>query len=86
MGCGWKEAYHPWSKGTHIYTTTELLDHFLHIVLLLDKTEKYPDQAPFEMPHIPVFQSLGTQTNDVQNWHDNQQKVKEDAMLKALKE
>ena len=55
-------------------------------MLSLDKTWKYPDHIPFEMPHIPVFQSLGTQTNDVQNWHDNQQKVKEDAMLKALKE
>ena len=41
LGCGWKEAHHPWSKYTHIYTATELLDHFLHIVLPLDKSEKY---------------------------------------------
>ena len=33
LGLGWVEAHHPWSKANHTYSPTELLEHFVNVVL-----------------------------------------------------
>jgi hypothetical protein len=30
---GWDDAYHKWSENGYVYSSQELLDHFLNVVL-----------------------------------------------------
>ena len=54
LGLGWVEAHHPWSKKGHgTYSPTELLDHFVKVVLPLADIKKVPVEPPLELPGLP---------------------------------
>jgi len=65
LGLGWVDAHHPWSKDGHTYSATELLEHFVQVVLPLAETEVEPDEAPLELPGLPRSMcKLGTRAQD----------------------
>ena len=47
LGLGIKEAYHPWSKGEHMYTADELLDHLINTIIPLESELK--QQKKFQL-------------------------------------
>ncbi len=60
LGLGWTKAYHPWSRNKHIFLPSELMEHFVKVVLPLDKTEVVPDAPPMNLPGLPTLPTLGT--------------------------
>ena len=86
LGCGWAEAYHPWSKDSVLFTATELLDHLVKTVIPLKNKRKVPDEVPFELPRMPELPVLRTQTNDLEVWTEEQEGMKLELMLDTLKE
>ena len=56
LGCGWAELHQTWSNNSVSCTVTELLDHLVKIVILLKKVKSVPDEAPFKMPKILIYQ------------------------------
>ena len=69
LGLGWTKAYHPWSKNKHIFSPSELMDHFVKVVLPLDNTEVVvvlvPNAPPMNLPGLPSLPTLGTVAHDV---------------------
>ena len=65
LGLGWVEAHHPWSKKGHgTYSPTELLEHFVNVVLPLAEFKKVPAEPPLELPGLPNICRLGTRAKD----------------------
>ena len=65
LGLGWAEMHHPWSKKSHgTYSPTELLDHFIKVVLPLADTKEVPAEPPLELPGLPNICRLGTRVRD----------------------
>jgi hypothetical protein len=69
LGLGWTKAYHPWSKNKHIFSPSELMEHFVKVVLPLDNTEivvvLVPNAPPMNLPGLPSLPTLGTVAHDV---------------------
>jgi hypothetical protein len=65
LGLGWTKAYHPWSKNKHIFSPSELMEHFVKMVLPLDNTEVVPNAPPMNLPGHPSLPTLGTVAHDV---------------------
>jgi hypothetical protein len=65
LGLGWTKAYHPWSKNKHIFSPSELMEHFVKVVLPLDNTEVVPTAPPMNLPGLPSLPTLGTVAHDV---------------------
>ncbi len=65
LGLGWDKAYHPWSRNKHVYTPTELMEHFVKMVLPLANTEVVPDAPPMSLPGLSSLPALGTVAHDV---------------------
>ena len=55
-----EEAHHPWSENSHTFTSKELLDHFIHVVLPLEKKSELPTEALTTAPPLPTLQTVGT--------------------------
>ena len=55
-----EEAHHPWSENGHTFTSKELLNHFIHVVLPLEKKSELPTEAPTTAPPLPTLQTVGT--------------------------
>ena len=61
LGLGWSEAHHPWSKNNYIFTPSELLKHFVEVVIPLQQIKQVPDHPPFDLPTQPEgMVQLGT--------------------------
>jgi hypothetical protein len=65
LGLGWIKAYHPWLKNKHIFLPSELMEHFVMVVLPLEDTEVVPDALPMNLPRLPSLPELGTVAHDV---------------------
>jgi hypothetical protein len=65
LGLGWTKAYHPWSKNKHIFSPSELMEHFVKVVLPLDNTEVVPTAPPMNLPGLPSLPTLGTVAHDL---------------------
>ena len=65
LGLGWTKAYHSWSKNKHIFSPSELMEHFVKVVLPLDNTEVVPNAPPMNLPGLPSLPTLGTVAHDV---------------------
>ena len=65
LGLGWTKAYHPWSRNKHIFSPSELMEHFVKVVLPLDNTEVVSDTPPMNLPGLPTLPTLGTVAHDV---------------------
>ena len=65
LGLGWVEAHHPWTNKGHTYTATELLEHFVKVVLPLAETMEVPAEPPLKLPGLPTsLLHLGTRAQD----------------------
>lgn len=64
-GCGFEEAYHPWSSGNYHYSATELLQHLIKVCIPLSR-RKIPKQRPLELPPPPKAYKLGTKSADLE--------------------
>ena len=60
LGLGLEEAHHPWSENGHTFTSKELLNHFIHVVLPLEKKSELPMEASTTAPPLPTLQTVGT--------------------------
>ena len=65
LGLGWEKAYHPWSMNKHVYTPTELMEHFVKVVLPLANTEVVPDAPLMNLPGLLSLLALGTAAHDI---------------------
>jgi hypothetical protein len=65
LGLGWAKAYHPWSRNKHVFSPTELMEHFVKVVMPLANTEVVPDVPPMNLPGLPSLPTLGTVAHDV---------------------
>ncbi len=58
-----EEAGHKWSQNGYYYTSKELLDHFIHVVLPMEKERDMPTEPPVEFRGgISDQHTLGTMT------------------------
>jgi hypothetical protein len=64
-GLGWTKAYHPWSRNKHVFLHSELMEHFVTVVLPLENTEVVPDAPPMNLPGLPSLPALGMVAHDV---------------------
>jgi hypothetical protein len=59
-----EEAGHKWSQNGYYYTSKELLDHFIHVVLPMEKDRDVPTEPPVEFRGgISDQHTLGTMTD-----------------------
>jgi hypothetical protein len=65
LGLGWTKAYHPRSKIKHDFLPSELMEHFVMVVLPLEDTEVVPDAPPMNLPGLPSLPALGTVAHNV---------------------
>ena len=54
LGLGWVKAHHPWTNKGHTYTATELLEHFVKVVLPLTETMEVSAEPPLKPPELPT--------------------------------
>ena len=62
LGLGWIEAHHPWSKNKHVFTSSELLEHLVKVVITLEISKSIPTHPPVELPKRPDELTLGTKS------------------------
>ena len=65
LGLGWKKAYHPQSRNKHVFSPSELMEHFVKVVLPLENTEVVPHAPPMNLLGLPLLSTLGTVAHDV---------------------
>jgi hypothetical protein len=63
-GFGWDDAGHKWSENGYVYSSRELLDHFLNIVLPIQQSgdRPIPTEPPVTLSAVNDSLSLGTET------------------------
>ena len=76
-------------KNKHVYTPTELMDHFVKVVLPLANSEVVPDASPMNIPGLPSLPALGTVAHDISALEENNDKaglqLRMDAMVEREK-
>jgi hypothetical protein len=65
LGLGWTKAYHPWSRNKHVFSPSELIEHFVKVVLPFENTEVVPDAPPMNLPGLPSLPVLGAVAHNV---------------------
>ena len=70
LGLGWTKAYHPWLKNKYVYSPSELMEHFVKVVLPLQNTEVVPEAPPMNLPGLPTLPALGTVAHDITTLED----------------
>ena len=65
VGFGWKDLYHPWSKGGTDYSPEFLRDYLINTILPEQDKRRIPEQPPVHLPSRGRRQQLGTRTADV---------------------
>jgi hypothetical protein len=70
LGLGWTKAYHPWSKNKYVYLPSELMEHFVKVVLPLQNTEVVPEAPLMNLPGLPTLPALGTVAHDITTLED----------------
>ena len=86
LGLRWVEAHHPWTNKGHTYTATELLEHFVKVVLPLAETMKVPAEPPLKLPGLPTsLLHLGTRAQDCIDLETSLGSDKREFRLEALR-
>eukprot|EP00956_Cyclotella_meneghiniana_P001318 scaffold1438_cov85-Cyclotella_meneghiniana.AAC.1 len=66
LGLGWVEAHHPWSRKQngiqHTFTSDELFQHLIEVVIPLADKKEMPLYAPVKLPELPDNFTLGTRS------------------------
>ena len=62
-GFGWDDAGHKWSENGYVYSSRELLDHFLNIVLSIEESGRpIPTEPQINLSAVDDSIGLGTMT------------------------
>ena len=59
-GFGWKEAAHAWSKGGTAYDSSELMKHFVNVILPMEAKLGVPSEPTFKVQDNTTKYALGT--------------------------
>ena len=86
LGLGFEETHNPWLREIYEYSAVELLEYFVKVCIIHDKTKNLPKEAPMEHPRLPEFPSLGTLTGDVDEYYQEHAKNDNQIRLKAMGE
>jgi hypothetical protein len=70
LGLGWTKANHPWPKNKYVYSPSELMEHFVKVVLPLQNTEVVPEAPPMNLPGLPTLPALGMVAHDITTLED----------------
>ena len=60
LGLVIEEAHHPWSENARSFTSRELLNNLVDMVIPYEKTIILPTEAPITAPTLDTFQKVGT--------------------------
>ena len=58
-GFGWEEAGHAWSKNGQVFTSRELMKHFIEKVLPMEDELGVPDEPPMKLQSVSEKYTLG---------------------------
>ena len=61
-GFGWEDVGHYWSKDGYTYTSRELFDHFVNVVLEAERTRDIPTEPDVSLSVDNCRYTLGTMT------------------------
>ena len=61
-GFGWEDLKHPWSKNNVPYTSIELMNHFVQVILTAEREREIPDGPSMNLPGPSEKLKLGTTT------------------------
>ena len=84
LGFGFEEAHHPWSRDVFDYSDVELIKHFVKFCLTHTKKKNLPKEALIEHLRLPEFPTLGTLTDNVDEYYLEKEKNDNQLRLKAL--
>jgi hypothetical protein len=64
LGLGWVEAHHPWSSKGRLFTSDELFEHLIRVVIPLEFEEgrEIPIEPPVDLPTVPDEVIIGTKS------------------------
>ncbi len=60
LGLGWTKAYHPLLKNKYVYSPSELMEHFVKVVLPLQNTEVVPEAPLMNLPGLAKYPHIWT--------------------------
>jgi hypothetical protein len=58
-GFGWEEAGHAWSKNGQVFTSQELMKHFIEKVLPMEDERGVPNEPPMKLQSVSEKYTLG---------------------------
>ncbi len=61
-GFGWEDVGHNWSKNGYIFTSKELFDHFVSVVLKAERRRDKPSEPDISLSVDKFQYKLGTMT------------------------
>ena len=84
-GCNMEEAYTSWKNNS----AQDLFDFFLEKVLPLAKLPKYKhinEDAVLELPKLADRVKFGTDSSDMKNYYEEQEKLIDDMKSETMRE
>jgi hypothetical protein len=85
-GLGWAKAYHPWSKNKYVFSPSELMEHFVKVVLSLQDTEIVPDAPSMNLPGLSTLPTLGTVAHNITTLEEQNNNAGLQPRIKAMLE
>ena len=64
-GFGWDDVKHPWSKNNVRFTSVQLMNHFVQVILPMEHQCDIPSEPPMNFPEAPDKFRLGTLVTDL---------------------
>lgn len=61
-GFGWEDLAHKWSEGGYVYSSKELLDHLIDVILPAEQTREIPTEPTVGLYMVNNEYTLGTTT------------------------
>eukprot|EP00956_Cyclotella_meneghiniana_P002231 scaffold2510_cov65-Cyclotella_meneghiniana.AAC.1 len=87
LGLGWVEAHHPWSRKQdgiqHTFTSDELFQHLIEVVIPLADKKEMPLYAPVKLPELPDNFTLGTRSAVRKNLDEKHEDLEVDVRRRA---
>ena len=87
LGLGWVEAHHPWSRKQdgiqHTFTSDELFQHLIEVVIPLADKKEMPLYAPVKLPELPDNFTLGARSAVRRNLDEKHKDLEVDVRRRA---
>ena len=85
LGFGWKDLHHPWSKDGVAYTSQQLLDYLVDVILPEERKRGIPAKPQMNLPSRKNLPQLGGKTADVDALEMQYEIQKDKAVEEAIK-